>query len=148
LNDTSTDDTSFHDSFAPNILVYPDGDWYGTLQLSEVESFMDSLIGVEGDDSLSGPQSLLWKGSWFDHPGVPTIANNNEGAGFGGREGHVHGTSSIEELEVQRLRSRLELEVMRAERDGLPDNRGAEGELEADTEENWGTDLDRLGRGD
>jgi (2Fe-2S) ferredoxin len=131
--------------YAPNVLVYPFGDWYGTLQPEEVESFMDSLLGVEGEDSLSGPQSPLWRGSWFDHPGVPKVV---EETGIGGGEENVFGVASTEGLEVQRLHNRLELELARAERDGLPDGRGVKGESEADVEESWGMDLDKLARGD
>jgi hypothetical protein len=139
------------DRYAPNVLVYPFGDWYGTLQPEEVESFMDSLLGVEGEDSLSGPQSPLWRGSWFDHRGVPKVLNRDEDTGIGSREENVFGIASTMEtegLEVQRLRNRLELELARGERDGLADGRGAKGELEADVEESWGMDLDKLARGD
>jgi len=138
------------DRYAPNVLVYPFGDWYGTLQPEEVESFMESLLGVEGEGSLSGPQSPLWRGSWFDHPGVPKEINQEE-TGIGSSEENLLGIAStmeIEGLEGQRLRNRLELELVRAERDGLPDGRGAKRESEGDVEESWGMDLDKLGRGD
>jgi len=136
--------------YAPNVLVYPFGDWYGTLQPEEVESFMESLLGVEGKDSLSGPQSPLWRGSWFDHPGVPKEINQEE-TGVGSREENVLGIAStvgIKGLEGQRLRNRLELELARAERDGLPNGRGDRGGPEGDVEESWGMDLDKLGTGD
>jgi hypothetical protein len=55
------------------VLVYPYGDWHGTVRPEQVESFMDSLLGVEDGESLSGPQSPLWRGSWFDHPGEPSM---------------------------------------------------------------------------
>lgn len=139
------------DRYAPNVLVYPFGDWYGTLQPEEVEYFMESVLGVEGEDSLSGPQSPLWRGSWFDHPGVPKVVNQEE-TGIGSREESVLGIASTVEIEGlverQRLRNRLELELARAERDGLPDVRGARGEPEGDVEESWGMDLDKLGKGD
>ncbi|CCA67417.1 hypothetical protein PIIN_01248 [Serendipita indica DSM 11827] len=53
-------------AFAANVLVYPYGDWYGTMRLEHVSPFLDSLLGVEEQGSLTGPQSLLWRGSWFD----------------------------------------------------------------------------------
>jgi (2Fe-2S) ferredoxin len=134
--------------YAPNVLVYPFGDWYGTLQPEEVESFMDSLLGVEGEDSLSGPQSPLWRGSWFDHPGVPKEVNHDEETGREENVFRIASTMETEGLGVQRLRNRLELELARAERDGLADGRGAKGELGADVEESWGMDLDKLARGD
>ena len=34
-----------------------------------VPSFLDSILGVEEEGSLSGPQSPLWRGSWFDTRG-------------------------------------------------------------------------------
>lgn len=56
-----------YDRYAANVLVYPFGDWYGTVRPEDVEPLMDSLLGVEASDSLSGPSSPLWRGSWFDH---------------------------------------------------------------------------------
>ncbi|KIM27777.1 hypothetical protein M408DRAFT_24150 [Serendipita vermifera MAFF 305830] len=130
--------------YAPNILVYPHGEWYGTLQPEQVESFMDSLLAahdeslmteLEGKESLSGPSSPLWRGSWFDHPGTPTrlLRDTHEDPG-------VRQVPAQTEDE-QRALARARLELMRDERELNASQNLAEEEGE------WGTDLDRLGRG-
>jgi len=139
--------------YAPNVLVYPDGDWYGTLQPPEVESFMDSLLGVEDDDSLSGPRSPLWRGSWFDHPGIPSVLEQGPATNTG-MEGEAvesigsASTGGIDIIEKERLQSRMELELMRVERDASLRFRGTAGSKGEALEESWGTDLDSLARGD
>lgn len=99
---------------------------------------MDSLLGVdeENDDSykpLLGPSSQLWRGSWFDHPGVPTRATH-----VGDLAGEALGE------EEQRSLSRARLELMRDERE-IALKGGQDFER---LDEEWGMDLDRIGKGD
>ncbi|KAG8772145.1 hypothetical protein FRC15_002945 [Serendipita sp. 397] len=65
-------------AYAANVLVYPYGDWYGTMRPEDIPSFIDSIDGIEGGESLSGPQSPLWRGSWFDQPGEP-VSEGDQG---------------------------------------------------------------------
>ncbi len=83
---------------------------------------MDSLLDEgEMEETLTGPSSPLWRGSWLDHSGVPTRTP-------------AKSQTELTDEEEKRATSRNRLESMR---DDTEVNVGPE----------WGTDLDQLGKG-